>query len=1090
MNNHFKFIDFSNLYCVSSISNSKYTNLNIVEEKGHPSKKYVFKTFNFQCISSKTQNIFITAFYQNNSHKCPYLQRYKSYSFSYFETNFHPTFSMNFISMTTLEKLLKDPNFKKEWNDEDVMRCLFAIAEGMCHLHNSLHCHGNLCPSNVIVDEAKQCYLVDFCIYPIKKLYMKSEDICNNDYKDPNFDFNEPKFSNDVYSFGVIMLELALHFFAVGNKQTLKEFMLNSKKDKFSKFPAFFTTLINDCLSPSEQERPSFNRIIDIMKKSTFYVGSKKMNDLYDDFIKMKYIVNLADKDNAIALNKLGKMYEKSKGVKRDIQKALQYYEKAALLNYSEAQNNYGLLLQKEAKNDKEQLGKAAHFLEMSAKQENAHGMANFGVALIEGIGVQINKIEGEKYLKKSADLNYSYAQAKYGYHLLKSTNDIQEKEKAIGYIKKAIFNGDPEAHFIYSILLQHGKEPFVDKNEELADHYLELAGKMNHEKASIIYCKKFFEKFKHSISAPTSSHHPNRNYTGSTNFNRSNINNSNINLLNINSNEQQNEDCKQIAENLEKSNLINSNINIMNISASKSTPPTPYRQQTKNQPKLKLYDDTNSHHFDHQIRNGPEVPAPHENIQRSKSNYAKSPANVNKVNVIYNSTVINRCPSTPSPAIRTMKYPLPQNRQSNVNITKVIVNSTIINQKENNDPLQDNAINLELEKNKMNDESPQKIEYQKQIKVEEKPNDKIEVRPNVKVEEKPNIKEEEKPNIKEEEKQNVKVEERPNIKEEERPNIKEEERPNIKEEKINIKEEKINIKEEKINIKEEERQIIKRGNLNAKEESTIDFSSSSYSIESSENDEEEMKEHPQNKNIPTFDRNLLPTELLEKFKFYRFEYFSKRESENDDRSHYRLFQFEDAFISTQNAKVIYHFGKLYSNDESFESREKALKYFKRAADLGHGSAQIKYGTTLYNENIDKEKGLKIIMKAAINGKSQAFELLQYYFGIEQSLNKNSDICTCALIYLIQSLKLKNHKSWVFLMKELADSENERYKQEILNARFEYARELFYGKLIEKNENESFEYFIKSNQISEIKEDYPDIYEKMSQYFSNINDIT
>lgn len=482
----FKFdmiLDFDDYNDIALLKQTKYTKLTIGSRKSKSSQKYIFKTFNFICGSSKWQKIILETFYQINSLKCQYLQCYNSISFVSTKSTFQPTFSMKFISSNTLEHIIRSPNFPNEWKINDALRCLFSVAEGLSYLHQKLIYHGNLCPSNIVVDIAKQCYLCDFYLYPIKKLYINNVDICNKDYRDPSIGQNDPSFKNDVYSFGVLMCDLYLSIFKQNPNESLYEFVTKNDPNKFDKFHPFFKDLIPKCLLSSPENRPTFVQIL-----SAFEKGSDGIDQLYKKFKETNYIVNLAKRNDPFALNKLGEMYENGKVFTKDHKKAFICYEKAAMQNNTEAQSNLGVLLQETEEKSQENLIKGANFLKQSADRGNIHGMANYGIALKNGDGVEKNIDLAKKYLKKSADLGLAYAQVNYGFILLESEKSINNVEEGLKYIKMAIDQSFPDAFYTYGILLSEGK--YIDLNNKLAMEYFKAAADKGYMPAIMEYAE------------------------------------------------------------------------------------------------------------------------------------------------------------------------------------------------------------------------------------------------------------------------------------------------------------------------------------------------------------------------------------------------------------------------------------------------------------------------------------------------------------------------------------------------------------------------------------------------------------------------
>lgn len=487
MSNFNNFINFDDFKEFNIINENQSTKIVTSQKYFSKSQKYLFKIFHFGCHSSKEQKIILDTFYHISKKKNQYLQSYNRLSFFY-KSEFHPTFSMKYIPSKTLEQVLRTPDLFTKLKTENIIQCLFAVAEGMAYLHSSLICHGNLCPSNIIIDEANQFYLCDFGLYPIKKIYIKEDDLFNQDYKDPYMKYDEPTFSTDVYSYGVLMCDICFTYLKVSNKikqdETLQDFLSNSNDDKYDLFPPFYIELISSCMNSFTSERPSFNQIIKIFKEQDQRVFGVDVQQLYKDFINSNYLFNLAAINDSNALNKIGKMYEKGKVLEKNTQKALEYYEKAALLNNSEAQNNYGVLLQEAAGKNKSDLINGAKYLRLSAEKGNIYGMANYAIALLNGDGVEKNFQKAEEYLHKSADLGYSHAQLHYGCLLLDNNPSIAAINEGLNYIKKAINQNSADAYYIFGTLLQKGK--FIEKNIVLAMENFKIAADLGNVNAML----------------------------------------------------------------------------------------------------------------------------------------------------------------------------------------------------------------------------------------------------------------------------------------------------------------------------------------------------------------------------------------------------------------------------------------------------------------------------------------------------------------------------------------------------------------------------------------------------------------------------
>ena len=478
-----------------TIYESKYIRLIISSKKVSPYQNYLFKSFKFNCTDPSQQKIVIETFYKHSHLKCQYLKCYDGY-FYYFQKVdlkggfLYPTFSKKYFPNSTLEAVIKDPDFLKNWKMHNVMNCLFAVAEGIKFLHDHLFVHGNLCPSNVIVDDAKQCYLCDFGLYSIKKLYMNADEISNKDYRDPSLGINQrPTRKSDIYSYGVLMCQFCLIFYKFGNKKlNVREFLDSNDPNKYSFFPPFFSDLIPRCLSLAEENRPSIKQIIELFQSDEYKIEGYSINKKYQKFIGKKYIVELANKGDIYAIGKLAKMYETGDGIKKNTKLAFEKYKETVEYNNSEIEANYGVFLQKGKYKD---LSKSVFYLRSSADSNNVHGMAQYGIAFKDGIGIDVNIEKAKDLLKKSADYGCSFAQINYAAILLSNNPSADDVDVALCYLRMAIDQDDPEAYFFYGTLLLSGIA--IEKNISLAMDYIKVAADLGLVKAMLKYADSFF---------------------------------------------------------------------------------------------------------------------------------------------------------------------------------------------------------------------------------------------------------------------------------------------------------------------------------------------------------------------------------------------------------------------------------------------------------------------------------------------------------------------------------------------------------------------------------------------------------------------
>ncbi|MEN8170637.1 MAG: tetratricopeptide repeat protein [Pseudomonadota bacterium] len=110
---------------------------------------------------------------------------------------------------------------------------------------------------------------------------------------------------------------------------------------------------------------------------------------------------------DAYAQLNLGAAYDNGIGVKRDIDKALHWYQKAAEQGVAEAQFNLAHLLVTEEIS----AVAAAEWMQKAAEQGMVDAEYLLGVIYAEGIGVEMNHAEARIWLKKAVARGHSEAE-------------------------------------------------------------------------------------------------------------------------------------------------------------------------------------------------------------------------------------------------------------------------------------------------------------------------------------------------------------------------------------------------------------------------------------------------------------------------------------------------------------------------------------------------------------------------------------------------------------------------------------------------------------------------------------------------------
>ncbi len=106
----------------------------------------------------------------------------------------------------------------------------------------------------------------------------------------------------------------------------------------------------------------------------------------------------------------LGYMYDEGFGVEKDMQKAVELYEKAADKKHAYGQNNLGYAYANGEGVEKD-MKKGYELFKKSANQGNMSGQNSLGYAYAHGEGVEKDIKEAIKWYKRAADRGYASAQ-------------------------------------------------------------------------------------------------------------------------------------------------------------------------------------------------------------------------------------------------------------------------------------------------------------------------------------------------------------------------------------------------------------------------------------------------------------------------------------------------------------------------------------------------------------------------------------------------------------------------------------------------------------------------------------------------------
>ena len=124
--------------------------------------------------------------------------------------------------------------------------------------------------------------------------------------------------------------------------------------------------------------------------------------DKADYVVALKELAPLAEKGNAKAQNKLGRMYGLGQGVPKDARAAAEWFLKAAEHGVAEAQGMLGYMYLV-GEGAPQSNGKAYRWIRKAAVQGDAMAQYNLGV-MLGGTGIKADPVQAANWMRKAAE--------------------------------------------------------------------------------------------------------------------------------------------------------------------------------------------------------------------------------------------------------------------------------------------------------------------------------------------------------------------------------------------------------------------------------------------------------------------------------------------------------------------------------------------------------------------------------------------------------------------------------------------------------------------------------------------------------------
>ena len=275
----------------NEIGNGRYSQVFRIEQK---KDRFIFAAkISLELVSSEVSRNILSELTIMKGLNHPSVLKFVGYSPVNFENQRKPTIVTEYAWNGSLQDVIDNATSHNKFDDTKRLIAIFGIAAGMAYLHKHSILHNDLKPSNILLDERFYPKIADFGFSQNEMAteWLSSESITikgTPSYVAPEI-WSDQKYSkaSDVYSFGILLYELV---FMKRAFQGLKPVQIGFKVSQNDRpYLPFLTTnvyksLIKKCWAQNPENRPTFNEILNELKKSKYITKNVK----HDDF--MKYV--------------------------------------------------------------------------------------------------------------------------------------------------------------------------------------------------------------------------------------------------------------------------------------------------------------------------------------------------------------------------------------------------------------------------------------------------------------------------------------------------------------------------------------------------------------------------------------------------------------------------------------------------------------------------------------------------------------------------------------------------------------------------------------------------------------------------------
>lgn len=381
---------------------------------------------------------------------------------------------------------------------------MLGITEGMKYLHSINITHRDLKPENIFLDEDDHPVIGDLGFSKFGSQNM-STDVGTFQYMAP--EVSDGRYSNkvDVFSFSIIFYEVLTQSNAYNNINTCSCDFFSRVRQGFRPDDTILTSdfirnFLIRCWSPDPAERPTFQEIVEMMKRDDFkqamQADAREVSSYLSTLDNQKdpaLIKQKADEGNVYKCIEYADILRTGEIVPIDEDGALHYYRIAAESNDTYAMQQCGRLLIKknhkdeaaaylrraieigdsdslqlfiDEKLDEMNRDEVANLFRICADNGNPDAMYHYAVMLYYGLGVVQDKLSAFRYFKNAADNGNIPANGYAGRMLEEGDGTNKDTTRANYYYRVGIDKRDSGSMLFHSISVLNGDYSEINKSE------------------------------------------------------------------------------------------------------------------------------------------------------------------------------------------------------------------------------------------------------------------------------------------------------------------------------------------------------------------------------------------------------------------------------------------------------------------------------------------------------------------------------------------------------------------------------------------------------------------------------------------------